>query len=235
MAKTQSLSLNPTKISGTCGRLMCCLNYEQAAYEDALSHLPKPESFVLTPDGPGNVSDVNLLKETVSVRLDSRPDSSACYHNCEVCVLRNGKGSRDGIAIPDKRPARYVAQAEPEELPVVGFVSDMKSDDTISERSEFSRRHRNRGSRRNKENAESAPIVRTEQPAEERPASESAEKPSSRSRRRRRGGHNAPKPETAPQPPKAVSASGGEGKRRPRHRGGRHHGKRESGSNSTEA
>ncbi|MBR6738857.1 MAG: stage 0 sporulation family protein, partial [Oscillospiraceae bacterium] len=58
MAKTQSLSLNPTKISGTCGRLMCCLKYEQDAYEDALRRMPKAESFVLTPDGPGNVSDV---------------------------------------------------------------------------------------------------------------------------------------------------------------------------------
>ncbi len=68
MAKTQSLSLNPTKISGTCGRLMCCLKYEQDAYEDAIRRLPKNESFVLTPDGTGNVSEVNVLKETVNVR-----------------------------------------------------------------------------------------------------------------------------------------------------------------------
>ena len=58
MAKTQSLSLNPTKISGTCGRLMCCLKYEQDAYEDAIKRLPKNDSFVLTPDGTGNVSDM---------------------------------------------------------------------------------------------------------------------------------------------------------------------------------
>ena len=94
MAKTQSLSLNPTKISGTCGRLMCCLKYEQEAYEDALKRLPKNDSFVQTPDGPGNVSDVNVLKETVKVRLDEKPEAPRCYHNCEVCVLRNGKGSR---------------------------------------------------------------------------------------------------------------------------------------------
>ncbi|MBQ5799086.1 MAG: stage 0 sporulation family protein, partial [Oscillospiraceae bacterium] len=70
MAKTQNLSLNPTKISGTCGRLMCCLKYEQDAYEDAAKRMPKNDSFVLTPDGPGNVSAVNLVKETVNVRLD---------------------------------------------------------------------------------------------------------------------------------------------------------------------
>ena len=58
MAKTQNLSLNPTKISGTCGRLMCCLKYEQDAYEDAIKRLPKNDSFVLTPDGTGNVSDI---------------------------------------------------------------------------------------------------------------------------------------------------------------------------------
>ena len=124
MAKTQNLSLNPTKISGTCGRLMCCLKYEQDAYEDAIKRMPKAESFVVTPDGPGNVSDINVLKETVNVRLDERPDAPRCYHNCEVCVLRNGKGSREGIAVPKERPERYVepvaagaAAARPPRLP----------------------------------------------------------------------------------------------------------------------
>ena len=60
MAKTQNLSLNPTKISGTCGRLMCCLKYEQEAYEDAVKRVPKQESLVETPDGVGTVSQVNL-------------------------------------------------------------------------------------------------------------------------------------------------------------------------------
>ena len=46
MAKTQNLSLNPTKISGTCGRLMCCLKYEQAAYEDLMKDAPRMDSFV---------------------------------------------------------------------------------------------------------------------------------------------------------------------------------------------
>ena len=124
MAKTQNLSLNPTKISGTCGRLMCCLKYEQDAYEDAIKRMPKNDSFVLTPDGPGNVSDVNLLKETVNVRLDDRPENARCYHNCEVCVLRNGKGSRDGITIPDQRPERYVEPVKEDEMPPVSFISD---------------------------------------------------------------------------------------------------------------
>ena len=107
MAKTQNLSLNPTKISGACGRLMCCLKYEQAAYEDAVRRMPKNDSFVLTPDGPGNVSAVNLVRETVSVRLDDSSEGQKSYHGCEIRVLRNGKGSRDGIDVAAEIKARY--------------------------------------------------------------------------------------------------------------------------------
>ena len=106
MAKTQNLSLNPTKISGTCGRLMCCLKYEQEAYEDLVKKAPKMDSFVETPDGVGTVSSVNLLRQKVNVRLENDPESPHCYHNCEVCVVRSGKG---------KRPEGYVAPP-PEEL-----------------------------------------------------------------------------------------------------------------------
>ena len=215
MAKTQNLSLNPTKISGTCGRLMCCLKYEQDAYEDAVKRMPKNDSFVLTPDGPGNVSDVNLLKETVNVRLDDRTDGSRCYHNCEVCVLRNGKGSRDGIVIPDRRPERYVEPEKEDDMPPISFISDFTppsehSDEGGGEK----RRRRNRSGRGGKKSeGAAAPEKRTEKsgrpdkPAKaERPAKpdkpEKADRPaagdkqSSRqggSRRRgRRGGSGAP-------------------------------------------
>ena len=111
MAKTQNLSLNPTKISGSCGRLMCCLKYEQHAYEDAQTRMPKNDSFVQTPDGPGNISAINLVKETVTVRLDDAPEAPKTYQVGEIIVLRNGKGSRDGIEIPE-RPARIVREPE---------------------------------------------------------------------------------------------------------------------------
>jgi cell fate regulator YaaT (PSP1 superfamily) len=62
MAKEQSLSLSPTKISGTCGRLMCCLKYEQEAYEDAIHRLPGVGSIVEIPEGQGVITDVNLLR-----------------------------------------------------------------------------------------------------------------------------------------------------------------------------
>ena len=100
MAKTQNLSLNPTKISGTCGRLMCCLKYEQAAYEDLLRTSPRPESFVDTPDGRGTVTDVNLLRQSVRVRLEKEPETVVCHKNCDICVLRNGKARKGDEPIP---------------------------------------------------------------------------------------------------------------------------------------
>ena len=69
MAKEQNLSLNPTKISGVCGRLMCCLKYEQEHYEQTRKKMPKVGKIVSTPDGNGPVTDLNIVKETVFVRL----------------------------------------------------------------------------------------------------------------------------------------------------------------------
>ena len=192
MAKTQSLSLNPTKISGTCGRLMCCLKYEQDAYEDAIKRMPKNDSFVLTPDGTGNVSDINVLKETVNVRLDDRPEGARCYHNCEVCVLRNGKGSREGIVVPDKRPERYIEPIAEEELPAITLVSDFDPDAAAAEDGKRRRSRGGRGRRRG-ESAGERPAEKAA--ADNKPArSEKADKPAGDkpnreggSRRRRSG------------------------------------------------
>ena len=75
MAKEQNLSLNPTKISGVCGRLMCCLKYEQDHYEQTRKIMPRIGREVVTPDGNGTVSDLNIVKETVFVRI-TNGDSS---------------------------------------------------------------------------------------------------------------------------------------------------------------
>ena len=75
MAKEQNLSLNPTKISGVCGRLMCCLKYEQEHYEQTRKIMPRVGKEVITPDGTGIVSDLNIVKETVFVRI-ANGDSS---------------------------------------------------------------------------------------------------------------------------------------------------------------
>ncbi len=75
MAKEQNLSLNPTKISGVCGRLMCCLKYEQEHYEKTRKIMPRMGKEVNTPDGTGTVTDLNIVKETVFVRI-ANGDSS---------------------------------------------------------------------------------------------------------------------------------------------------------------
>jgi len=72
MAKEQNLSLNPTKISGICGRLMCCLNYEQETYEGIRKRLPKVTSIVETPYGRGEVVGNSVVKEMVKVKIKSK-------------------------------------------------------------------------------------------------------------------------------------------------------------------
>lgn len=76
MAKEQGLSLSPVKISGTCGRLMCCLKYEQEAYSDLLKHTPKVGTNVRTPEGKGTVVETALLTGKVKVKLDSAPEEA---------------------------------------------------------------------------------------------------------------------------------------------------------------
>jgi cell fate regulator YaaT (PSP1 superfamily) len=117
MAKTQNLSLNPTKISGACGRLMCCLKYEQEAYEDVLKRTPKLESLVETPDGVGTVNAVQLLREKVKVRLDNDPENPQIYSNDEIRVIRSGKGKRpEGYELPDPAEAPAKQPQQPTRL-----------------------------------------------------------------------------------------------------------------------
>ena len=101
MAKTQNLSLNPTKISGTCGRLMCCLKYEQDAYEDLLRSSPKVESFVDTPEGRGTVTEVDLLRQRVKVRMEDSPETISVFSNEDIAILRSGKAKKNDPPIPD--------------------------------------------------------------------------------------------------------------------------------------
>lgn len=89
MAKEQGLSLNPTKISGCCGRLMCCLKYEQDSYEDLLKHTPKVGAIVKTADGKGVVQEVNLLTGKLRVKLD-RSDNIITVKKDDVEVIRDG-------------------------------------------------------------------------------------------------------------------------------------------------
>lgn len=92
MAKEQGLSLSPVKISGTCGRLMCCLKYEQDAYTDLLKRIPKVGAIVKTPEGKGLVVENNLIAGTVKVKLDSAPEGVAptAFKAKQVKILKDG-------------------------------------------------------------------------------------------------------------------------------------------------
>lgn len=118
MAKEQGLSLNPTKISGACGRLMCCLAYEQPAYEFLTGITPGVTSYVHTPDGDGTVCEVNVISGNLRVRLDKSPDLPKTYHRDQVALLRaaSKKGSRrKGVgAVP---PPQRAAEQQPAPAP----------------------------------------------------------------------------------------------------------------------
>ena len=205
MAKTQNLSLNPTKISGTCGRLMCCLKYEQEAYEDLLRHAPKADSFVDTPDGRGTVVEVDLLRSRVKVRMEDSPETISVYRNEDIAILRSGKAKKNDPPIPaDLAPisgagkkVRKVADEEP--MPKLEPIRFRYREETVVEE----------------------PVeIAEELPEEEKPAKKVRHK----SRRGKGGnGQPAPKAEAAPAPkaepaPKADPAPAGDKPKKPNHR-----------------
>ena len=227
MAKTQNLSLNPTKISGTCGRLMCCLNYEQAAYEDLIKNSPKAESFVDTPEGRGTVMEVDLLRQRVKVRMEEHPETITYFANNEIAVLRNGKAKKNDPPIPaDLAPIsgggkRVRKEAdEPKESMFLDPIKFRYSTETVVEEPEIAaepeeaekqdvearRSSRNRRKRRPKTDMpkEAAP-VKEAAPKKPKPEKEE-EKPSSKPEKK------APKEEKAP------AAEGSEAKKTHRRR-----------------
>ena len=130
MAKEQGLSLNPTKISGACGRLMCCLKYEQDTYEALNRETPSTGTVVETPEGRGTVSAVSLLKGRVSVRLEDGDETT----------LRDFAVNEVEVYDPDKKvPKKPV----PEKEPVVTEPGDGE------EKAEKKNRNRNRNRKKN--------------------------------------------------------------------------------------
>ena len=186
MAKTQNLSLNPTKISGTCGRLMCCLKYEQDAYEDAVKRCPKQDSFVECPDGVGNIISVNLLKEQVKVKIEDSTEQPKNYRTQEIRVVRSGKGKRpeDYVApsLTELEKLRYVDPEEPQ-VRKFGEMEDLsarlaqylgdKEEPATQEEEKKSGRRRHRGGRgKGKPGGEKVersqqPVVEKAQPAQQ--------------------------------------------------------------------
>ncbi len=212
MAKTQNLSLNPTKISGTCGRLMCCLKYEQDAYEDLLRTSPKPESFVDTPDGRGTVVEIDLLRQRVKVRMEDIPEKIGTYANADIAVLRNGKAKKTDPPIPadlapisgaNKRARKAAPEAEEGRL----FLDPIKfrySEETIAEeqtvtpeqpeeaeavqnRHNRNRRRRPQGKSQNQKQAEAKPQPKAQEGAGEEKGNKTNRRPRHRRRRPRTG------------------------------------------------
>ena len=193
MAKTQNLSLNPTKISGTCGRLMCCLKYEQDAYEDLLRTSPKVESFVDTPEGRGTVVEVDLLRQRVKVRMEDAPETISVFANTDIAILRSGKAKKNDPPIPaDLAPISGAgkkvrkAKLEDEETLLLEPIRFRYSTENVVEEQETP-----------------AETTETAEAAEEQ-----KEGKSSRSRRRRKNKGDAPKaeqPEQKAEPKKEQS------------------------------
>ncbi len=219
MAKTQNLSLNPTKISGTCGRLMCCLKYEQDAYEDLIRSCPKAESFVDTPDGRGTVTEIDLLRQRVKVKMEDHPETITAYKNEEIAVLRNGKAKKNDPPIPaDLAPISGNRKARKKEEPKAEegrmFLDPIKfrySTETIAEEvveapaapEKDGEARQNRSRRRNKKPNK----PKREQPEAQKPAPQ-----------------EKPKQEAKPAAPKAEAAPAGEKPNKPRRRSHyRHH------------
>ena len=197
MAKTQNLSLNPTKISGTCGRLMCCLKYEQDAYEDLLRNAPKMDSFVDTPEGRGTVVEVDLLRSRVKVRMEDSPETISIFPNTDIAILRSGKAKKNDPPIPadlapisgagkrvrreDKaeepvllEPIRFrystekiVEEPEPETQEPEAAEESPEAEETKSSRSRRRRRNRNKGEHKEAAPKEESP--KAEAPQEPKP------------------------------------------------------------------
>ena len=200
MAKTQGLSLNPTKISGACGRLMCCLKYEQDAYEDLVKKSPKVDAFVDTPDGKGMVTDVNLLRGRVRVKLENQSDLAVRSFDSEEVTVLGGKAQRaeylaavaDGRIVEEprkSRPQREPVKTQPEfEFDYSRYQKDPEPqpEETTAEQAP-KRDNRNNRSRRPKVQEQ-----KQEQNASEESAQAPAPEKSNKSRRRRGKGTKKP-------------------------------------------
>ncbi len=187
MAKTQSLSLNPTKISGTCGRLMCCLKYEQDAYEDLIKNSPKVDSFVDTPQGRGTIVELNLLRQKVKVRLEESPETLVVCGNDEIAVFRSGKAKKTDPPIPadwapisgGKSSRRLEPLDKPFRLEPVRLRSELAAEPAEEEVPEekTEQRQENRNRRKKKGNKPPQEKPQQEKSQQEKPQQEKSQEP----------------------------------------------------------
>ncbi|NLK95591.1 MAG: stage 0 sporulation family protein [Clostridiales bacterium] len=120
MAKEQNLSLNPTKISGICGRLMCCLNYEQETYEEIRKRLPKVGSIVKTVLGNGEVINNNIVKESVRVKL--KKNDEEVIENFKINDIELIKGSYEDVV--DEKNIRLEIESEEDKKLIKNLINE---------------------------------------------------------------------------------------------------------------
>ena len=172
MAKVQSLSLNPTKISGSCGRLMCCLRYEQEAYEDLIKKVPKQGAFVETIDGYGTAMQVNLLRQTVKVKLDQDNDDTLhLYQANELAAVPGGRpkeGEEPPHVLHYVPPEPEEPEEKEDEWAIPGYLQDQGQEAPEGEDGARKSSRRRRGNRGGKPKTE-----RPEEPKPEEPGRKS--------------------------------------------------------------
>ena len=140
------MSLNPTKISGVCGRLMCCLQYEQNAYEDMLAKMPKRGDKVETPDGVGVVADTATLKGQIKVRFQDESGENVRF---ETYVLGDFNPLNKGARVRLERPEETIEEPEYEEVQVEPEVTEEVVEEKTEQNPEQkTRNNRNRNRRR---------------------------------------------------------------------------------------
>ena len=164
MAKDQGLSLNPSKISGSCGRLMCCLKYENEAYQDLLRTTPPVDSLVETPNGQGVVTEISLLRGFCKVRLEDSNEAPRLYRKDELTVLRPGrirarrsknKSADHGEASPKAQEIGPKPEPAPQKAEPAPKVEEERGENREKPQRPQSRRPReNREGRENRENRE---------------------------------------------------------------------------------
>ena len=195
MAKEQNLSLNPTKISGLCGRLMCCLKYEQDCYSQTLKKLPKVGKDIVTPDGVGVLAEINAIRERVKVRIkidddfDVReyaidevrkpgPDDSAAVREAPKPKQRRPEPEAEAPAEEQGKRKKYPHQKAPKNLSTDQFLEKLKTDaDAGRKKGERPKKERPPRERRRGKGAQSAETAAPQTPADAQAATGAAPAP----------------------------------------------------------
>ena len=128
MAKEQNIALNPSKISGNCGRLMCCLKYEQDVYSEKLSRLPKVGALVKTEAGEGTVEGVEVLKEVLKVKIKDGDDFT--YRKFDAKDVKVIKDSKNNNVIDEEEKQNLKELQELEKLEKM-YQKNKSNDDEI--------------------------------------------------------------------------------------------------------